>query len=75
MNAELQVCCHGLGRASVVGVARDSPEADALEAWLGERIDVARFERRPRTGALRIEYDDGKALPGRFIRSLRDTTR
>lgn len=43
-----------------------------LETWLAERIDVIRFEPRPATGALYVDYDDGSALHGRFIRSLRD---
>lgn len=72
MSAELQVFQKGRGRACVVGVTKDSAEASALAAWLDERIDVARFEQRIGTGAFYIDYDDGTALPGRFIRSLRD---
>jgi heavy metal translocating P-type ATPase len=72
MNAELQVFQKGRGRASVIGVRKDSAEASALEAWLAERIDVASYEQRIGTGSFRVEYDDGTALPGRFIRSLRD---
>src|ERR1700690_3038941 len=72
MNAELQVFQKGPGSACVVGSRKDSAEAKALEAWLAERIDVLRFEQRIGTGAFYIDYDDGKALPGRFIRGLRD---
>jgi Cu2+-exporting ATPase len=72
MNAELQVFQKGRGRAAVLGVRKGSDEARALEAWLAERIDVARFEQRPGTGAFYVDYDDGTALPGRFVRSLRD---
>jgi Cu2+-exporting ATPase len=72
MSAELEVFDKGCGRACVVGAPRGSAEASALEAWLAERIDVARVERRTGSGALYVDYDDGAALAGRFIRSLRD---
>jgi heavy metal translocating P-type ATPase len=72
MNAELQVFDKGRGRACIVGARKGSAEATALEAWLLERIDVTRFEQRIGTGAFYVDYDDGTALPGRFIRSLRD---
>jgi heavy metal translocating P-type ATPase len=72
MNAELQVFDKGRGRACIVGARKGSAEASALEAWLAERIDVVRFEQRTGTGAFYADYDDGTALPGRFIRSLRD---
>ena len=72
MNAELQVFQRGRGRACVIGARKDSAEASALEAWLAERIDVVRFERRIGTGTFYVDYDDGAALSGRFIRSLRD---
>jgi heavy metal translocating P-type ATPase len=72
MNAELQVFNKGRGRACIVGARKDSAEASALEAWLAERIDVVRFEQRTSTGSFYADYDDGTALPGRFIRSLRD---
>ncbi len=72
MSAELQVLQKGPGCAAIVGAHKDTPEALALEAWLAERIDVARVEQRMGTGAFYVDYDDGAALPGRFIRSLRD---
>jgi len=72
MNEGLQVFERGRGRACVTGARKDSAEANALEAWLAERIDVARFEQRSATGTFYVEYDDGAALSGRFIRSLRD---
>ncbi len=77
MNGELQVFsktrgAKGHGRACIVGVRKGSSEAMALEAWLAERIDVLRFEQHIGTGAFYVDYDDGTALPGRFIRSLRD---
>jgi heavy metal translocating P-type ATPase len=72
MNEELQVFQRGRGRACVTGARKDSAEANALEAWLAERIDVACFEQRIGTGTFYVEYDDGAALSGRFIRSLRD---
>jgi Cu2+-exporting ATPase len=72
MNAGLQVFNKGRGRAFVVGARKDSAEASALAAWLAERIDVVRFEQRIGTGVFYVDYDDGTALPGRFIRSLRD---
>ncbi len=62
----------GPGRACIVGVRAGSAEARTLEAWLAERLDVLRIERRPATGAFYVDYDDGTALPGRFVRSLRD---
>lgn len=62
----------GCGRACIAGVHKDSAAARALKAWLAERIDVIRFEQRPGTGVFYVDYDDGAALPGRFIRSLRD---
>ena len=72
MNGGLQVFERGRGRAFVTGAAWNSPEATILEEWLVERIDVVRFERRTGTGTLQVEYDDGAALSGRFIRSLKD---
>ncbi len=72
MNAGLQVFSRGPGRACVVGARKDSAEASALAAWLAERIDVVRFEQRIGTGAFYVDYDDGAALSGRFIRALRD---
>ena len=68
----LQVFNIGRGRACVVGVPKGSATASALEAWLAERIDVIRFEQRNGTGAIYADFDDGAALPGRFIRCLRD---
>jgi heavy metal translocating P-type ATPase len=72
MSAGLQVFGKGPGRACVVGVRKDSAEASALAAWLSERIDVIRFEQRIGSGVFYADYDDGAALPGRFIRSLRE---
>jgi hypothetical protein len=72
MNVQLKVFQNGRGRACIVGARRDSAEARSLEEWLAERIDVIRFEQRIGTGAFYADYDDGTALPGRFIRSLRD---
>jgi Cu2+-exporting ATPase len=43
-----------------------------LEAWLAERIDVVGFEYLPGSSEFHVDYDDGIALPGRFVRSLRD---
>jgi Cu2+-exporting ATPase len=54
-------------------VRKGSAEASALEAWLADRIDVTGYEQRIGTGAFHVAYDDGTALPGRFVRSLRDT--
>jgi Cu2+-exporting ATPase len=72
MNAGLQVFNKGRGRACVIGACKGSGEASALAAWLAERIDVVRFEQRIGTGAFYVDYSDGTALAGRFIRSLRD---
>jgi Cu2+-exporting ATPase len=68
----LEVFNKGRGRAVIVGAPKNSVEADALEAWLAARIDVVRFERHTGSGEFYVDYDDGIALPGRFIRSLRD---
>jgi len=72
MGAQLQVFNTGRGRACIVGVRKDSSAARALEAWLRERIDVIRFQQRTGSEAFYADYDDGAAIPGRFIRSLRD---
>lgn len=72
MKAGLQVFQKGRGRACIVGAHQESAEAGALQAWLAERIDVIRYEQRAGTGAFHVDYDDGAAIPGRFIRSLRD---
>jgi Cu2+-exporting ATPase len=53
-----------------VGARKGSAEASELETWLEERIDVVRFEQRIGTDAFYVDWDDGTALPGRFIRSL-----
>lgn len=72
MNAEPQIFEKGPGRVRIVGAGEEPAEARELEAWLAERIDVVRVERRPETGVLEVCYDDGTALRGRFVRSLRD---
>jgi len=71
-NVELEAFNKGRGRAYIVGARKNSVETRALEAWLRERIDVVRFEYRPGSAEFHVNYDDGTALPGRFIRSLRD---
>ena len=68
----LEVFDRGRGRACIVGVRKNSAAVGALEAWLAGRIDVVGFEFRAGSGEFRVRYDDGAALPGRFIRSLRD---
>ncbi len=68
----LQVFSIGRGRACIVGVPKGAPMAGELEAWLAGRIDVIGFEQRTGTGAIYADFDDGAALPGRFIRCLRD---
>ena len=72
MSAALRVLLRSGGRACIVGARAGSDDARALEAWLAERIDVIRFERRSGTGTFDVRYDDGDALPGRFLRSLKD---
>jgi Cu2+-exporting ATPase len=72
MEPQLEVFSKGPGRACIVGARKDSAAAIALEAWLSERIDVPRFGYRVGSAEFHAEYDDGIALPGRFIRSLRD---
>jgi Cu2+-exporting ATPase len=62
----------GPGCTCIIGVRTGSRQARALEAWLAQRIDVLGFEHRHASGALYVDYDDGAALPGRFVRSLRD---
>jgi heavy metal translocating P-type ATPase len=71
-SGELQIFHKGPGRVCIFGVRKDSAEATALTAWLEVRIDVVRSEQRLGTRAFYVDYDDGIALPGRFIRSLRD---
>ena len=71
-SARLQAFNKGPGRACIVAVRAGSRQARALKAWLAERIDVLRFEHRHASGTLYIDYDDGAALPGRFVRCLRD---
>ncbi len=72
MNEGLQAFERGRGRACITGVRKDSAEATALGVWLAERIDVVGFEQRAGTGTFYVKYDDGAALSGQFIRSLRD---
>ena len=71
MKADLQAFQRGPGRACIVGARKGSAPASLMEAWLAERIDVPRFEQRAGTGVFYAEYDDGIAIPGRFMRSLR----
>ena len=69
MNGELRVLRRSRHRARICGC--DAPaDAKALEAWLGERIDVVEIERSGST--FDVHYDDGAALPGRFLRALED---
>ncbi len=77
MSGELQVLNKrrgdkGRGSICVAGVRPGSAEAASLEQWLTGRIDVVAFEQHAATGAFYIDYDDGIALPGRFLRALRD---
>ena len=71
-SRELEAFNKGRGRAVIVGARKNLAETGALAAWLAERIDVVRFEHRIGSGEFYVDYDDGVALPGRFIRSLRD---
>jgi heavy metal translocating P-type ATPase len=70
--SEFQVVDQGFGRARIVGLSKNPGAARALDAWLAERIDVVRVEKRNCSSTFYAWYDDGSALPGRFIRSLRD---
>jgi heavy metal translocating P-type ATPase len=69
-SRQLQIFHRGHGRVCIVGAQKGSAEAGALEAWLAERIDVVRYEQRTDTDTFYVDWDDGIALPGRFIRSL-----
>jgi len=69
-SRRLQIFNRGARRVCIVGARKGSAEAGALEEWLAERIDVVRFEQRTGTDAFYVDWDDGPALPGRFIRSL-----
>jgi hypothetical protein len=71
MKGYLEAFQRGPGRVCIVGARNGSAAASSLEAWLAERIDVLHFERRTRTGVFYVDYDDGIAIPGRFMRSLR----
>ncbi len=54
----------------MVGVGKK--QAREIEAWLIARIDVIRFEYQIGAQEFSVEYDDGAALNGRFLRALRD---
>jgi Cu2+-exporting ATPase len=71
MKAYLEAFQRGPGRVCIVGARNGSAAASSLEAWLAERIDVLHFEQRARTSVFYVDYDDGMAIPGRFMRSLR----
>ncbi|HTS77996.1 MAG TPA: heavy metal translocating P-type ATPase [Bryobacteraceae bacterium] len=62
----------GCGSIAVAGIRSGSPQATELARWLADRIDVVHFREHPAAGEFHIDYDDGAALPGRFLRSLRD---
>ena len=68
----LRAFIKGPHRVCIVGVRAGSRHARALEAWLAGRIDVLAIEHRHASGTLNVDYDDGAALPGRFVRCLRD---
>ncbi len=72
MTAALEVKDKGRGRACIVGARMGSAEAKALEAWLAERVDVVHVEKRAGSAEFVVHYDDGDALPGRFLRGVRD---
>src|ERR1039457_7141421 len=74
MKAYLTAFQRGPGRVRIVGARTGSTAASLMEAWLAERNDVLRFEQRAGTGVFYAEYDDGIAIPGRFMRSLQART-
>jgi heavy metal translocating P-type ATPase len=71
MRPYLEVFQRGPGRVSIIGARTGSTTAHLIKGWLAERIDVVRFEQRAGTGVFHVNYDDGIASPGRFVRSLR----
>jgi heavy metal translocating P-type ATPase len=70
MSTYLEVLQRGPGHVSIIGARTGSTTADLIKVWLSERIDVVRFEQRAGTGVFHVNYDDGIAIPGRFVRSL-----
>src|ERR1039458_2350448 len=74
MKAYLEAFQRGPGRVCIVGARNGSAAARLMGAWLPERIDVLRFEQRAGSGVFYADYDDGIAIPGRFMRSLRART-
>jgi heavy metal translocating P-type ATPase len=74
MKAYLEAFQRGPGCVRIVGARHGSAAASLMEAWLAERIDVLRFEQRASSGVFYADYDDGIAIPGRFMRSLRART-
>lgn len=71
-DSELQLVSWGKNRVRITGVRKGSAEAKGIDKWLAGRSDVSRFTQRETTGDFDIHYDDGMALPGRFIRALKD---
>ncbi len=68
----IRIRLRGKDRLCIEGAGGSSCEADSLVAWLSLREDVRGFEQRATTGVFFVHYDDGHALPGRFVRALRE---
>jgi heavy metal translocating P-type ATPase len=72
MDPGFQVFLHGRSRACITGAGKESADAAAIATWLAAQSDVVRFEQRPTTGAFYVDFNDGDALRGHFLRALRD---
>ena len=62
----------GDGRVRILGEGPDLDGADALLAWLEQRRDVVDVRVQEDRGTIEVRYEEAGAMPGSFVRALRD---
>jgi Cu2+-exporting ATPase len=62
----------GDGRVRILGDGPDLDGADDLLAWLEQRRDVVDVRVLEDRGTIEVRYEEAGAMPGSFVRALRD---
>jgi heavy metal translocating P-type ATPase len=72
MSAWFDVRRLGDGRIRILGEGPELDGADDLLAWLEQRRDVVDVRVLEENGTIEVRYQEAGALPGSFVRALRD---